>query len=487
MKITLIQPPKPLYGAEAEEHWELARPFTLFFLAASIEKYTPFEVQIIDLEHKRYRNVSLEEVLQNHNSLIFGITATTYTRFEAIKIAKYIKKTHPDSWIIVGGVHFMHCAKDTLEKIPEIDVVARGEGEITIVDIANVINKRESFEKIKGITYRRNGQIIENPNQAIFEDLDSIPIYSKFTWDEYPEYLFNYPERVRAISIMSSRGCPYKCIFCSRAGMKYRVRNAKSVVDEIELLKERFNIEGINFLDLTFTANPPHVKAVCQEILNRKIDLKWWCESRANIPLDILDLMKQAGCVSLVVGIESGSPRILSKINKGISIEQVVNFCKKCSEISIRVSPYFMFSHPDETVEDVKQTLDLIYKLERFTATCSFQPSIIFPGTELEKIAYNKGILPEDFSWCNPYESDLNKELEQLVNVPLYIDMLTPNSMKKLIVEKKFKQNVNRVSEIKFKDLVPKVLDSIKNQKPSSKFLFSPRFCYEYIKAKLKS
>ena len=486
MKITLIQPPKPTYNIEAEKHWELTRPFSLFFLAASLEKYTPFETQILDLEQKIYRSVSFEEAFRNNDSQIFGITATTYTRFEAIKIAKYIKKIRPDSWVIAGGVHFMYCAKDTLEKIPEIDIVVRGEGEITIVELANAINEGRNFDKINGITYQREGQVIENPNQAIFENLDSIPTYTKFTWDEYPEYLFGYPGRIRAISVMSSRGCPFNCVFCSKAGMKYRLRNAKSVVDEIEILKEKFDIEGINFLDLTFTANPRHVRSVCQEMINRNIKLKWWCESRTNIPLDLLDLMKQAGCVSLVIGVESGSPRILQKISKGISIEQVINFCKKCSEIDIIVVPYFMFSHPDETREDVEQTLDLIYELEKFTASCSFQPTMIFPGTELEKIAYSKGILPQNFSWYDPYESDLNIELGQLVNVPLYIDKLTPDALREFTKERIFKRSVNNAAKMNFKDLLSKGFDSVINRKPSSRYIFSPKFYYEYITTKLR-
>lgn len=489
MQITFIQPPKPTYGLESEKHWELTRPLSLFFLASSLEKYTPFEVQIIDFEQKKYRNTFFDEIFKDNYSEIFGITATTYTRFEAIKIAKIIKRIYPNSVVVVGGVHFMYCAKDTLEMVPEIDIVVRGEGEITIVELANVINRKGSCEKINGISYRRDGQIIENQDQVNFENIDSIPPFMKFTWDEYPEYLFGYPERIRAISVMSTRGCPYKCVFCSKAGMKYRLRSPKSVVDEIEFWKERFNIEGINFLDLTFTANPNHVREICLEMIKRKVNLKWWCESRANIPLDCLTTMKEAGCVSLVVGVESGSPTILREIAKNVSIEQVINFCKKCNEIGIIVTPYFMFSLPDETLKDVKQTLDLICRLEKFTAPCSFQPTMIFPGTELEKIAYSKGMLPKNFSWCNPYEFDLNKKIGQLINIPLYIEKLTPNLMVKLLVklteERRFKQSVADAVEINFKDLILKAFNSLKNQESSSRYLFQPKFYYEYIKAKI--
>jgi radical SAM superfamily enzyme YgiQ (UPF0313 family) len=483
MKITLIQPPKPTYGTDAEKHWSLTPPFSLFFLAASLEKYTSFETQILDLELKKYRNVSLKEVFSNNDSQLYGITATTYTRFEAIKIAKYIKKIHPNSQVIVGGVHFMNCAKDTLERIPEIDVVVRGEGEITIVALANAINEGRSFEGINGITYRQEGQVIENPNQAIFEDLDSIPIYSKFTWEEYPQYLFGVEGNLPAASIISSRGCPFNCVFCSKAGMKYRFRNAKSVVDEIEFLKEKFGIRCINFLDLTLTANPRHVRAICEEIINRKIDLKWWCESRVITDLDLLDLMREAGCVSLVVGIESGSPKILSRISKGISIEQAINFCKKCIDVGIKVQPYFMFSLPDETEKDVRQTLDLIDKLEKFTSPCSFQPTIILPGTELERIARNEGILQSDFSWCDPYDSNLNRELGQLANIPIYISKkLTPPLLKKFSRERKYRWELNQA--VNLNAFISITADAIINTS-SIKYL-SPKFYYNFLITKLK-
>lgn len=489
MKITLIQPPKPNYGVQAEDHWELARPFSLFFLAASIEKHTSFEIHIVDLEQNKYRNVPLENIFHNINSQIFGITATTYTRFEAVKIAKFIKQNYPSSIVIVGGVHFMHCAEDTLASVPEVDIVVRGEGEIIIVELSNAINNGQSIENIRGIAYRKDGHIIINQDQDLFEDLDSLPFYSKFSWEEYPEYLFGYTEKIRATSVMSSRGCPFNCVFCSKAGMKYRVRNAKKVVDEIQLLKDRLDIGGINFLDLTFTADPRHLKAVCNEMIERKLDLKWWCESRANIPLDLLDIMKHAGCVSTVVGVESGSPRILSAISKNISSDQVLAFCKKCSDLGISAIPYFMFSLPGETTEDLKLTLDLIFKLEKLRGIgpCSFQPTMILPGTEIESISYKKGLLPKKFSWYKPYHSNFNVKLGQLPNIPLFIDDLKPDTLVDASKEILFRRAVNEASSMGFGDSIIKGVNAIKRNPSLLKYLFSPRFYYEYLFNKFKT
>jgi len=491
LKITLIQPTKPVYGAEAEQHWQLTRPLSLFFLASSLQKYTKHKVEIIDLEQKKYRNISLEEIFsKSHDSQIFGITATTYTRFEAVKIARYLKSVYSNSLIIAGGVHFMYCAEDTLKNISEIDIVVRGEGEITIVELVNAISEGKSLENVTGITYRINNNIVTNKEQEIFEDLDSLPLYLNFNYEEYPEYLFGYTDHVRAISIMTSRGCPYKCIFCSKAGMKYRLRNVKNVVDEMEVLKDKFNIEGLNFLDLTFTANPNHVRALCQEMIDRKINLKWWCESRANIPLELLENMKKAGCVSLVVGVESGSPDIISKISKNISIQEVINFCKRCNKLDIFVQPYFMYSHPDETEKDLEKTLALIDELEQFTLPCSLQPTIILPGTEIERLARSKGILPEKFSWYDDYKSYLNIELGQLINIPLYIDKLNPDIIKKYIKERNdkvsMKAYIKYSNTLNLKEKFVKVINSIIKGKPSSRYIFHPRFYYEYIMSKLK-
>lgn len=484
MKISLVQPRKPIrMGSVAEEHWQLTRPFSLIFLAQSLKQKTPYEVDVVDLEQKKYDDQPIEKVIANLDADIYGITAATYTRFEAVAVAKAIKKSYPTAIVVAGGVHFMYCAEDTLHNVKEIDVVVRGEGEITIVEVATAIFEKRSLNEVKGITYRNNGKIIKNPDNKIFEEIDNLPTYTNFSWEEYPEYVFNYPETLKAISIMSSRGCPYSCIFCAKAGMKYRLRDAKKVIDEIELFKNKFKVNGFNFLDLTFTSNPNHVKAVCQNIIDRNIDVKWWCESRANITLDLIDLMKKAGCVSLAVGVESGSPTILSKISKGISLDQVIRFCEKCNDLGIYVSAYFMFSFPDETAKATQETIKFIEKLENIGeyVTCELQPTMIFPGTKLEKIARDSGILPHEFSWYDPYDSDLNLELGQLTNIPLFIHKLSNKILREIMRQREFRRKALMAANMQFSDLLIKTFEAIKTNHNRAA-LFSPKFYYEYIR-----
>ena len=432
LEITLIQPFRPKRtGAIAEENWQLTRPFSLFYLAAAIRKYTGYQVQVVDLETRTYKDASINQIFKDNNSRIFGITASTYTRFEAIKLSKILKKLHPDCCIVAGGVHFTYCAEETLQDVLEIDIVVRGEGEAIFVELSDAVNSGASLSTVKGISYREENQIFNNPDHTSPVNVDDLEVYDQYSWDIYPEYLYGYQKRIKAISVMSSRGCPYKCIFCAKRSSGYRVRNVKSVVDELEMLIEKFSIKAINFIDLTLTAKPDHIEALCQEIIRRKLDILWWCESRANMPLDLLDIMKEAGCVACALGVESGSPMVLSRIRKNITTSQVKAFCKKCHDIGIKVQCYFMYSHPEETKEDVETTFNFMLELEDY-ASCFIQPAMIFPGSELEKIAREKGILSKNFRWSEPFDSTLNQEFGQLSNCPLYIDTLPIDYMREV-------------------------------------------------------
>jgi len=487
MKITLIQPRKPSSGkVSAERHWELTRPFSILFIASTLEQNIEFGVEIIDFETQAHSGQSYDEIIRQTDSRLYGITATTFSRFEAIEITKSIKRVRPEAVVMVGGVHFMYCAEETLERIPEIDIVVRGEGEYAAVECAKAISRNNSLSHVRGITYRAGEAIIANPDSELFQDLDGIPDYTKLKWEDYPESVFNYPENIRAISIMSSRGCPYHCIFCSKSGMKYRMRSGKRVVDEIEHFYKTLSIQGVNFLDLTFTANPQHAEAICKELVDRKMGVKWWCESRVNINLKLLEQMKSAGCVSLAVGVESGSPRILSKISKGISRDQVIRFCKKCNDLNIYTTAYFMYSFPDETEEDVNMTLELIDTLENIGEfiSCQLQPTMIFPGTKLEVFARKEGLLPSNFSWCEPYSSSLNARVNQITNTPLFIHKLSAAYLEEVIKKLEVRRAAQTISEMNFRIIANKTVRAFRSN-PRRLLKYAPAVANQFLRLRL--
>jgi len=490
MKITLIQPRKPNFGTENEEHWQLTRPHSLFLLSSALQKYTDYHVKIIDMEKREYDGLTLEKLVSPVSDFeVYGITSTSFNRFNAIECAKKIKELKPESVVVVGGVHFSYLAEETLKAVSEIDIVVIGEGELAFAKLIKALDKGDSLKNIDGICFRSGEQIIQTKDQKDLVDQDVLPLFTDFTWNEYPEYLFGVSEPVPAISILSSRGCPYRCVFCSKAMSGYRVRDPRKVCDEIEFFKDQFQVKAFNFLDLSFTASSKHVKKICEEIRNRKLDIAWWCEIRGNTPLQLLDEIYSAGCKSVVVGIESGSKRILSRISKDITISKVKQVCKKATAINLKVQPYFMFSHPEETIDDVEKTFSLIKELEQYSEHCSFQPSMIFPGTQLEKIAIEKKLFPDGFSWFLPYYSKLNIKLGQLANIPLFIDKFNPKTLINLTARHDQRNYITtlakEIKKLTIKDITFKAIRAIKRKDfRALKIMFKKEFFKEILKEK---
>ncbi len=427
MKITLIQPENPYDIAYASG---LMRPLGLHLLASYLETFE-FEVEVLDLRIRKNKGLPLTQLIRDNDSTLFGITGFTAARFAVAEMSRAIKQTHPLSYVVAGGWHFTHCARDSLERVKDIDIVVKGMGLSSIAGIAEAIDGKQSLEGVPSIVYRDKGKVVENPEKPLRINIHEIPVYTNFSMDDYPERLRNYLEYVRATGLYSSLGCPSRCVFCSRVIKGYHVKDSKKFVDEIAYFKDTYNMEGFNFVDNTFTGIIDHSEGICREITSRNLDIKWWCESRVDVPLDILETMREAGCVSLSVGVESGSDKVPSKISKGITTEKVLNFCHRCNELGIFVSCFFMFSHLGETKIEVNNTFELIHELKRIPVVRigTFQPTMIFPGSGLETIARERKIIRKDFSWYEPYDSELNRRLDQIPNIPLFIDLLEPHEL----------------------------------------------------------
>ncbi|MFC2043818.1 B12-binding domain-containing radical SAM protein [Chloroflexota bacterium] len=441
LSVTLIQPPKPKsLLLKTRRQW--VRPLGLHYMAAWLKKLD-CKVKILDFEKDLVSQSERTTILRDNPANLFGITSTTYTRFEAIKIAMDIKRIFPKSVVIAGGVHFMFVAKDTLSSIDDIDIVCIGEGEHVITSVAKAIASGKNLQQlddIPGIAFRKDGKIIMTPPQPIVKDIDQFPFYTGFKWDDYPEYVDVGGQSLKAMTIITSRGCPNRCAFCSMGGSSFRTRSPGNVADEIEYFIGRFGIQAVHFFDSTFAASPKHCSAVVNEIINRKLKIKWSCGLRADTPTDLLPLMKEAGLVSFTLGIESGSPDILKSISKGITLEQTEGIIAQAEQLDIRVSPFFMLSHPDETFEKALETLEFRNRIKKYhnLNPMSFSVTMIFPGTEVERLAKQRGILAEDFSWSSPYQSNISERLVMGENVPIYIEKMTPSQIEKILKIDKF-------------------------------------------------
>jgi hypothetical protein len=486
-RIVLVQPPKPAFGSGAEGNWEMTRPFALHYLAAALRTKPHCEVQIVDFERRALAGLAEKEALPEGPAALYGVTATTFTRFEAIRLARQIRDRDPGAAVVFGGVHFSHCAEETLRAVPEIDAVVRGEGELALPAMVDTLDRREEWKGLPGVSSRDGAMVVHGPDQSDWTDLDLLPPFEGFALEDYPESLMGHTKKIQAVSVMTSRGCPYRCIFCSKSFTRYRVRNPRLVVDEIVAFRDRLGVKAVNFLDLTFTARPAHVRTLCEELVQRHVGISWWCESRANIHLDLLENMRRAGCVSIALGVESGSPRVLSSIQKDITLEQVKDFCRRAISVGIAVTAYFMYSHPGELPADVHLSLDFLERLQDLGVTVGgFQPAMVFPGSGLEPIARMNGSLPPGFSWTEPYDSELNHLLGQLPSIPIFLDRLRPEELIRFQEEYRSRTGtrnaVKAARGLTWRELAGKATRAVLEGRPTARLLWSPRFYRMWIR-----
>jgi len=379
------------------------------YVASYLEKRGGHNVKIIDAHSENLNIRETAEKILSFNPEAVGFTATTHNRLQAIRTIKLLKKNNPSLFIMVGGPHFALSAKNALEKIPEINCIVRGEGEITTKELLDVWPNQDKLKDVLGITYRDvNGNIIENNDRDFVKDWSEFPFPAWHLYDLSKYRKIIYGTDFRTIGVISSRGCPNLCAFCANAAFsrsRLRLRSPENFVDELEFLNKTYGFQGFNFWDDTLTVFKSHALAVCQEILRRKLDIKWYARARVNtVDRELINTMKKAGCVRISFGIESGSPRILKEIKKNINLEQARSAVRFSSEAGLIIGLNFIVNLPTETIEDLKMTVNMIKELRQYpNTTASYGFALIYPGTAMESYAKEKNILDKDFSWNSPY------------------------------------------------------------------------------------
>ena len=385
-------------------------PLGIAWLAAVLRQNGYEEVSIIDSVVEKFDNCQVIEALKEKMPDVIGLSFGTLNRFYAFSLAEEIRRNFPEAVIVAGGPHPTLAAEDILKNIRSIDMIVRGEGEFAFLELVKALDAKTDLSAVLGLTYRNaSGGIISNPPQEMIKDLDSLPFPAR---DLLP--MGKYKQKIpltqkTCTSMITSRGCPHNCIYCSTArqwGHLIRFRSAKNVVDETELLKKEYGLDGVGFFDDCFTVDKNRVIAICKEIIDRKLEVGWWCEARANtLDPEVLSWMKRAGCEHIAMAIESGSNEVLKRIRKMITVEQGIAAAKMIHEAGIKQKVFFMHGLPGETYQDIKKTVFLSrYLLDKVGVEEATQSvTIVYPHTEIEQLAKDLGTLPTDFSWSQPF------------------------------------------------------------------------------------
>jgi len=393
------------------------------------------KVIIVDAPAERYTIEETAKKIASHNPDAVGITGTTHNRFNAIRVMNKLKELMPNVPIITGGSHFGRAPIDALQNVPAIDVIFREEGEVTTEELLEAFEKGTDMKNIRGISFRdKDGRIIQTPPREYLKDLNLLPppAWHLLDFSKYDETylegenLIQSEERTKAVGIISGRGCPNECIFCTDAGFKtFRLRSPTLFVDEIEILNKKYGFRGFDIWDDTFTIDRKHVFAVCDEIMKRGLDIKWYARSRANtINSEILAYMKKAGCAIVGYGAESGSQRILNIMRKRITVQQIIDAVDMTIKNGMTCKTFWIHSFPGETLYDIKLTIDLMRKVYKMAGHPEAPPhanfATIYPGTALEFIAKQEGFFPPGFSWNKYIEFPQPKLVGMDATVPLY-------------------------------------------------------------------
>lgn len=331
------------------------------------------------------------------NPDIIGFSVLTPAIPIALKLAEAVKNNNKNIITVFGGIHPSLMPEETLKNL-NVDFVVRGEGEITFYELVKALEKKEpDIENIKGISYRRDGGIWHNPDREYIKDLDCLPYidWGMFPMDKYrclPHWKITEP----FYPMITSRGCPARCTFCSLStqGKVNRPRSSKNVASEIEYLVDKKGAKQIMLLDASFPVSREKAFELLDEIIKRGLNKKmvWTCETRVNfVDLALMEKMREAGCRKVAFGVETGNQQLLNNVKKGFELDTVRKAVKNAKGAGLEVIAFYMFGLPGETIEMSRKTIEFAIELNTDIAT--FSLTVPYPGTELYEEIKKEGSL----------------------------------------------------------------------------------------------
>ncbi|MFD3158851.1 B12-binding domain-containing radical SAM protein (plasmid) [Haloimpatiens sp. FM7330] len=373
---------------------------------ATILKKDKYDVEIIDFNYLyrkkyiKYHNEyhkdtdNMVKYILKFNPKIVDFYTMTNSYCTSLLLAKKLKEKRPDIKILFGGPQASLTAIDSMKAFPWIDAIGVGEGELTIKKLVDILLENKSFNNIKGVVYRKNGQVCFNGKESLIEDLDSLPML---------DYSLVNVEDLSAMPLDVGRGCPFGCIYCSTKTFwqrYFRLKSSERIIREIKFVIDNYGIRTFNFVHDIFTVNKLKVMEFCDLLLKNKINIKWRCSARIDtLDEEMIKKMKESGCESIYLGIETGSERMQKIINKNLNLSDVKSKIKILNKYKIEVTASFIYGFPGETIDNVRETLRLIDILRKEGVKHTQLHLLgILPGTELYEKLKDKLVFSNNIS-----------------------------------------------------------------------------------------
>jgi len=423
MKFSFVNPaPSPEIPEIVISAWP---PLGMLY-CMNLLRHDGFEVSLLDQVATGYSLKQTLNWIKREDPDILGVSVLTSSSRTAPMIAKAAKELNPNLKVVFGNYHATFNDERILRKYPSVDIIVRGEGEYTCTELAQRLKEGRDLKNVRGITYRKGKRIIRTGDRDLIRDLDSLDFPDRSLLNvEYDSKICGLNVATRKFTtIVSSRGCPFRCTFCGCrkfARGLWRVRSVENVVDELEFLQSQ-GFGQFLFVDDNFTVDHRRVTRFCETLRKRKLDIEWFCDSRVDeVNLEVFRGMVRTGCKNVYFGVESANQRLLNAYKKGTTPDQARKAVKIARKAGIdAIVGSFVVGGEDETREEIAETLRFALELDIDVPTFSVLGA--FTGTDLWNDLVAKGFVNEDEHWENgvyatsvsPYAVPL-EEINQMI------------------------------------------------------------------------
>jgi len=361
-----------------------SEPLSLLYIATFLNKYG-HNVEVLDCEAEGISLDELEMIFKIKQPDVVGVAMLTAMYSQSLGVCKLAKKVNPRIKVLVGGSHPTLRPKGTVAENDCIDVAAVGEAEITILDILAAFEGKKPLSDVKGIVFRDNGLIVQTEDRPKVQDLDFFPIPDRSLINlQLYHPSVSYYRQLPAYTMMTTRGCPYRCTFCATAKTGYRMHSIPRVIKEMTMLVEKYGAKEILIRDDTFTLNRQRTIDLCNAIIKAGLNdvVSWDCITRADrVDLELLKKMREAGCWGMHFGVEGGTQELIDSIHKDTTIETIKRAFNDCKKVGIETRGYFIIGLPGSTKEDDLATIE--FAKEANPDWAQFTLCTPYPGTEL--------------------------------------------------------------------------------------------------------
>jgi radical SAM superfamily enzyme YgiQ (UPF0313 family) len=410
MKVTLINPPHT--NSKYKFIGVVAPPLGIAYMAAVLEENN-IPVDIIDASAMDMGWDELGMEIKNRSPEVVAITALTPNINQAMKTAEISKSVLPESTVVMGGYHPTFNYEEVLEN-DSVDVVIIGEGELTLLNLVQTLEKGGDLKDVLGIAF----EDVRTPPRPMIMDLDTLPFPALHLLPMNHYKILNMKKGMA--TMITSRGCPMQCSFCSSAslhGSKMRMRSTKNIVDEMEHLIKEQHVKTIAFMDDTFTLNKKKVKEICTEIIKRDINIYWGCTARVDtLSGDVLKIMREAGCITIFMGVESADQQTLDAVNKQTTIEKIKSAFELSQQYNIRTIASVVLGMPGDTKESIQRTINFVRELKPSYAL--FSLATPYPGTLFYQQAFENNLIKvkdwSKYTLFSPVLDTMECSLEEL-------------------------------------------------------------------------